>query len=368
MTSDQLAVFVNPAARKGRAAAAARAVLTRLDELAPLHGFAHPQLIEASSAAEVRERAAVLAGRGVARVIVIGGDGLVHQVIQGIAGTATSLGVIPLGSGNDFAAALGLPTDPMAAAEVAMGPHRPLDLLRSSRGWAASVATVGFSAAVNERAERLRWPKGGARYTVATLLQLPLLRPVDLVMHLGGTTSSRSRFGSPAEEEHRVRAALVAVGNTALFGGGMRICPNARPDDGVLDVTVIDAVGRLDLLRHFARVFRGTHVRHPAVSTYRARSVTLVAPGLADGVARADGEAWGRLPLTIDAVPNALRIAAPALAPAPGSAASAAGDAPGEQSWSAGRWGRLRSRRRAPGSARRSSSSDPQPPLPPAAG
>jgi diacylglycerol kinase (ATP) len=292
-----------------------RAALDALDEAAPGTDHARPELIEAASVAEVRERTAVLVGHGFERVVVIGGDGLLHHVVQGAAGRRLAVGVVPVGSGNDFAAALGLPTDPIEAARVAMGPTRPIDLLRSARGWAASVATVGFSAAVNERAERMRWPRGAARYSLATMLELPHLEPIELVIHLRGTTGPGRPLAGGAVEEHRVRAALVAVANTSMFGGGMRICPDAQPDDGLLDVTIIDAIGRIDLLRHFGRVFRGTHVRHPSVSVHRARSVTLVAPDLSEGAARADGELWGRLPLTIDAVPNALRVAAPMAAP-----------------------------------------------------
>lgn len=350
MNSRRVAVFVKPSARRGRGAAKVQATLTLLATAAAEAGFGAPELIDATTVAEVRERAASLAAAGVDRVIVVGGDGLVHQVVQGLAGTRTALGVIPFGTGNDFAGAMGIPGATGKAVTVALGPTRSIDLLRSARGWAATVATIGFSAAVNERAERLRWPKGSARYSVATMLELPGLRPVELVMHLGGTTARARRPGGAPEAEHRLRAALVAVANTPMFGGGMRICPAATPDDGLLDVTTLDAVTRFDLLRHFLRVFRGTHIAHPAVTTYRARSVTLVTPGLADGTARADGEPWGRLPLTIDAVPNALLVAAPP-APAP---------APTERA--------LRTRRSVLGSLRRRWSSAPPPTPEPAAG
>ncbi|MGD9754250.1 MAG: diacylglycerol kinase family protein [Acidimicrobiia bacterium] len=310
MSVRRVAVFVSPTARRGRGERQVQEVLRALTHAAVEAGFDTPELVEAASTTEVRERAAALAHARVDRVVAVGGDGLVHQVIQGIAGSRTALAVVPLGTGNDFAGALGIPQARDQAIALAFGPTRSIDLLRSARGWAATVATLGFSAAVNERAERLRRPRGSARYSVATVLELPRLRPIELVMHLGGTAGGERRLGA-AEAEQRLRAALVAVANTPMFGGGMRICPAARPDDGLLDVTVIDAVSRADLLRHFLRVFRGTHVRHPAVSTYRARSVTLVAPGLPDATARADGEAWGRLPLTIDAVPRALLVAAP---------------------------------------------------------
>lgn len=298
-----VAVFVNPAARKGRSAGRTAEAIAALERHAGSGGT--PQVVETTSVEDLHARSAALVAEGVGRIVVVGGDGLVHHVVQAVAGSDTVLGVIPVGTGNDFAAALGLPTRPGDAASVALGPDRRIDLLRSESGWAASVATVGFSAEVNARAESLPRPKGSARYSVATVLELPRLRSLGLEMTLD----------DGAEPTATLDAALIAVANTEMFGGGMRICPDATPDDGLLDITVIDAVGRFDLLRHFGRVFRGTHVRHPAVSVHRARVVRLAPAGASvegePAAVRADGEAWGALPLRIEVVPKALRIAAP---------------------------------------------------------
>ena len=313
----EVAVFVNPAAQRGRRAGRTRAALAALQSGVGPEGM---RLVDTPSVADVHARSAELVAQGTARIVVIGGDGLVHHVVQALAGRDTVLGIMAVGTGNDIAAALGLPTKAAEAAKVALGPARTIDLLRcvpgSSPGpkptdsasdgrWAVSVATVGFSAAVNERAEGLRWPRGSARYSLATMLELPHLRAVELEIEL---------LGSSGATHHRIDAALVAVGNTLCFGGGMRICPTADPADGLADITVIEAVGRVDLLRHFARVFRGTHVRHRSVSTHRAHTLTLRAVHAAAHPAisiRADGEAWGQLPVTIEVVPGALRVAAP---------------------------------------------------------
>jgi len=296
-TGDEVVVFINPAARAGRSAGRTAAALAGLAR----HGGRPPRVLDTASVADVHARSREAVDGGVARIVVIGGDGLAHHVTQAVAGSGTVLGVIPVGTGNDLAGALGLPTDPDEAARVALGPYRQLDLLRSTAGWALSVATTGFSATVNERAEAMRRPRGKARYSLATLLELPHLSAAELVLHCEDGRHTA---------EHRVRAALVAVGNTAMFGGGMRICPDADPTDGLVDITVIEAVGRLDLMRHFGRVFRGTHVRHRAVTTLRARAVRIEPVGPPASV-RADGEAWGQLPVRIEAVPAALRIAAP---------------------------------------------------------
>jgi len=299
------AVFVNRSARKGRGAARAAAALRALEQVAAELGQAAPRLVDTGSATDVRTRAAALAAEGAERVVVIGGDGLAHHAVQALAGTGTVLGVVPVGTGNDFATALGLPTSPVEAARTALGPDRRIDLLRGPAGWALTVATTGFAAAVNERAEAMTRPRGSSRYSIATMLELPRLRARDLVLRVEAVDGT--------EAEHRVRTVLVAVGNTAYFGGGMRICPDADPDDGLLDIVLIDAVGRLELLRHFGRVFRGTHVRHRAVHVHRGRAVTVEATGADTGAVavRADGEAWGGVPARIETVPGALRVAAP---------------------------------------------------------
>jgi len=155
------------------------------------------------------------------------------------------------------------------------------------------VATAGFSGDVTARANGLRWPRGQQRYTVATLLQLPRLRRVHARITVDGVA-------------HEADNTLLAIGNTAYFGGGMRICPDARPDDGLLHVVVIGPVPVTTFLRVFPRVFGGGHVRHPAVSTWTGRVVSVEGD---EGDMWADGDLLGPLPLTCEAVPGALQVA-----------------------------------------------------------
>jgi diacylglycerol kinase (ATP) len=253
---------------------------------------------------EVTEVLGAALDDGATRVVLVGGDGLAHLATQVLAGTPTVLGMIPVGTGNDFARALGLTEDDIdAAVGDALGVARPMDALRTTRGWVASVATLGFSGAVNARANGLRRPRGGARYTVATLLELPRLRAQRLHLDLDG-------------QGHEVDATLVAVANTAYFGGGMAICPDADPTDGRLDVAIVGAVGRITMLRFLPTVFSGRHVTHPAVTMLSGRTLRIArdTPG-DDGDAASllwgDGERVGALPLTIEVVPGALQVAAP---------------------------------------------------------
>jgi diacylglycerol kinase (ATP) len=154
------------------------------------------------------------------------------------------------------------------------------------------VLAAGFDALVNERANRMSWPKGRRRYDIATLSELLRLRARRYRVTLDG---------QPLEQD----ANLVAVGNAPSYGGGLRMCPDADLTDGLLDVIVGGPISRLTLLRLYPRVFKGTHVRHPAVSSYRARSVTIEADGI---IGYADGERTRALPLTITAAPGALRV------------------------------------------------------------
>lgn len=259
--------------------------------------------ITGPDAAASAAAAAEAVGAGAERLIVVGGDGLVHLGLQAVAGTPTVLGVVPVGTGNDFARAIpSIPTEPAAAARAALGEAGDHDAIRVETGgttsrWVASVATIGFSGDVNGRANRLRFPRGPSRYTVATILELPGLTRRELTIDIDGDVSVSS-------------TALLAVANTAFFGGGMKICPDADPTDGLLDVTVVADVGRLELLRFFRLVFAGRHMDHPKVHGHRGRTVRISGTAIE---LWGDGERIVDRPvddsITLEAVPGALRLA-----------------------------------------------------------
>ncbi|SDN72312.1 diacylglycerol kinase [Geodermatophilus sp. DSM 45219] len=260
-------------------------------------GGLRPRVLPAGTraAAEREATAAVAAGTGA--VVAIGGDGAAHAGLQAVAGTGVPLAVVPAGTGNDLALALGVPADPVAAARAAAedlraGQTRAVDAGRTGDRWWATVLCCGFDSAVTDRANRLRWPRGPRRYDVAVLAELARLRPRELTVVLDG-----------AERTLPVR--LVAVGNTSWYGGGMRVCPAADPADGVFDVTVVGPVSRRELVRTRSRLTAGTHVEHPAVTVHRARRVGLAGQGL---TAYADGEPVAPLPATSVCVPGALTV------------------------------------------------------------
>lgn len=233
---------------------------------------------------------------GAERLIVVGGDGLVHLAVQAVAASDTVLGIVPAGTGNDFARGLGLPTEIDAATDAALGEARPIDGMRIGDHWAASVATLGFSVDVNRRANELRWPRGERRYAVATVLRLPGLAALDLEVDVDGT-------------RHRIAATLVAVANTAFFGGGMEIAPGADPADGRLELVTIGDVGRLTLLRVFPKVFEGAHLERPEVEVRSGQRITLTVAAAHETEVWADGEPLTATPVEFEAVPGALTVA-----------------------------------------------------------
>jgi diacylglycerol kinase (ATP) len=292
--SPQLALLVNPAARGGRTLRLLEPVARRLRA-----GGAELSVIVGDDATDALERACTAVAERPDALVAFGGDGLVHLAVQAVAGTDVPLGIIPMGTGNDIAAALGVPCkDPIAAARTVLRMKtRPVDAGRIVAGRAdelfAGVVCCGFDSRVNERANRRTWPPGMGRYLVAMAEELRSFRPIPFRITFDG--------GEVVERE----AMLVAVANTCSYGAGMRVCPDASPDDGLLDVMTLGAVSKAEFLRVFPSVYRGTHVTHRAVSVRRVRSVRLEAE---DVVAYADGERVGPVPVDCEIRPGALQV------------------------------------------------------------
>jgi diacylglycerol kinase (ATP) len=169
-----------------------------------------------------------------------------------------------------------------------------MDAIRVGEKWFGCVLGAGFDSRVNDRANRMTWPRGRMRYNLAMLAELRVFRPLPFVLEVDG-------------ERWETEAMLVAVGNAKSYGAGMRICPHAILDDGLLDITVLGPVSKPEFLRTFPRVFKGTHVDHPAVSTRTAKVVSLSSPGV---TAYADGEYLADLPITCETVPDAVQVLA----------------------------------------------------------
>ena len=295
----RLVVAVNPTSSAGRRRGVGDSVVASLraagHTVVPLQEESHADLVDAVTAE---------LGRGADVLVVVGGDGMVNLGVGLVAGTEVALGVVPTGTGNDTARALGLPHDDADAAtrllvSLLEKPPAVVDAGRVTRGteatWFGCVVSAGFDAVVNERANRLRWPRGRRRYDLALALELLALRPLSYRLEIDGAASE-------------VRGTLVSVLNGQSFGGGMRVAPGAVVDDGLLDVLVVDRLTRLQFVRLFAKIASGTHLADPRVHLHRARRVVIESD---DVVAYADGERVGTLPVTVEVVPGALRVHAP---------------------------------------------------------
>lgn len=342
----RLGVVVNPTAGKGRAASAGEGVLAGLrragHDVVDLSGpDADAALARARAAVDGSGRPGIAPGRPVDALVVVGGDGMVHLGAQAVAGTDVPLGIVPVGTGNDFAATLGLPVRDPAAAGAALcraldaGPagRRPVDAalvtgpgLTGDPRWVAGAVSAGLDAAVNARANRLRHPRGSARYTVAAALELARYRPWSYRLTFddvadpgsGGTGATLRLRPGPAGTATWTwtgRAALVTAANGPQIGGGIRVAPAASLDDGLLDVLVATDLSRAGALAVFPSMFTGAHVRRRKVHVVRARALTIE-PGpdaWAAGerelpVAHADGERLGLLPLRVEVRARALQV------------------------------------------------------------
>jgi diacylglycerol kinase (ATP) len=293
--TERAMLLVNPASGRGTAARLAGMVAARLRDVVD-----RLDVHVATDAADTADTARRAVDGGCGLLAVMGGDGSAHLAIQSCAGSETTLAVIPAGTGNDMAAALGMPDDPLAAAEeVAAAIGRgdrpdPFDLGRvDGGGWFSTVLCAGFDSKVNERANLIRWPHGPARYNLAIFVELVRLGASPLTVQTENGT-------------HELTATMVSVGNTPTYGGGLPICPAADLHDGLLDVTVVGPISRRRLVRMLPLLRTGAHVHEPEVLTLRARQVRL--SGDNGWVAYADGDRQETLPVVISCVPDAVRV------------------------------------------------------------
>jgi YegS/Rv2252/BmrU family lipid kinase len=256
------------------------------------------ECVTTRAAGHARELAQAAARDGYERIVAIGGDGTVCEVANGLALSPVALAIIPTGTGNDLAQNLGIPGNPAAAAALAAtGEPRSIDLchVETARmsAYFVNVAGFGFDADVAWRVNSKPRLFGGTLAYVAGVLET-----------LWRYRSPRMRIGA---DGRLVEGAvfLVAVGNCPSYGGGMRIVPNARPDDGLMDVCIVHDLSRFQVLKLLPRLYSGGHVGHPAVELLRCREITADAHDRV--LCHADGELVGELPARFEILPAALR-------------------------------------------------------------
>ena len=284
---------VNPRAGRGRGETIARDLPGLLGE----HGL-KGEVVRTSAPREAID----VARRGAESfpmVVAVGGDGTAHEVANGLAETEATLGVIPVGSGNDLALALDLPGETREAVRVlAEGEERRIDLGRFDDGWFANSLGMGFEAQVTIESLEIRRLRGFAIYLWAVVKALKHLRCPDFRILADG-------------REIPGRRLLVCVGNGPRVGGGFFLTPDAVNDDGLLDVCLVAEMGRMKVLRTLPKAIGGTHGREPGVEFLRAKVLEFESE---DGFPfHADGEVVDerRRKLRIEIVPGALKARVP---------------------------------------------------------
>ena len=284
-------LVANESAGKGKALQLA----TQFTDLLSQANQKFTLIIETSFEKTVEKLKTELSTNSYNKVIAVGGDGLVNLCIQHLAQSGITLGVIPAGTGNDFARAVGVNKMSMTQVFNLYTRTDPVKIdlghVKSSTNekWFVQVLSTGFDAEVNSRANKIKWPRGKSKYTIATVRTLARFKPINYKIDIDSRKFDQF-------------AMLFTVANGETYGGGMRICPGASNSDGIFEILLVRPVSRFVLLTIFPKVFKGNHIPHRKIDTYRAKVVTISAPTSA----YADGEYVAHLPITVTNVGNAL--------------------------------------------------------------
>ena len=223
-------------------------------------------------------------------IIAVGGDGLMHLVVQIAVPAQIPFTIIPAGTGNDFVRTLGWSLDSLDELLLSVTTTQPssIDLGLVDGEWFGAILSTGFDSIVNEKANSLQWPKGPMKYNAAIAIELPRFKPRHYEITLDDRNIS-------------TEAMLIAVSNGRSYGGGMLVCPNANIHDGLFDVMVLHPISKFEFMKVFPQVFAGTHISHPAVEIVRSRTVSIESKA----VAYADGERIGQLPVSAECIHDA---------------------------------------------------------------
>lgn len=302
----KLTIVVNPRSGRGRAGRLLPKVSAELIRCLPEVSL---RVRRTTSYADAREQALQVVAEAAAPepgqrpdiLVMMGGDGMASLGINACANSHVQLGIIPAGTGDDFARGMGLPREPLAAARVvAAGVARQVDLALvsgdiadgSSQRYVGCIVSSGYDAKVNHRVNSTPHFLGQFNYGWAVLTEIAKLRALNYRVVIDG-------------QPRELAAILIAVANAGYFGGGIHMCPNADPTDGLLDLTIIGPASRWDLIRLFPKLFRSDFIEHPAISYMRAKEVILDGDGL---IPMADGEDLGSVPLRITSAPAVLSL------------------------------------------------------------
>ncbi|MFZ5899414.1 MAG: diacylglycerol/lipid kinase family protein [Bacillota bacterium] len=302
MTCDTLAI-INPASGGGRTRKAWPALSRKMREL----GICFDQL-DTDAPGAGRSAAEKGIATGYRRLIAVGGDGTVNEIVNAMMTTGAAsveLAVIPMGTGKDLGRSLGIPHDLLAAARLLQtGTARKLDVgfiectgmdKQPCRRYFLNVADVGLGAETAQRVNRTGKNLGGfLSFFYGALVTLILYRQKPVQWTVDGL------------ETRSLDLTIAALGNCRYFGGGMHVAPRARPDDGLLDFIALGRQNKTGILKNLMRVYKGTHLQDSSLVYVQCREVSLMSkePVLIE----ADGEVVGYLPARFGIVPGAVSV------------------------------------------------------------
>lgn len=280
-------VVVNPKAGLGAAAALATQIVGFLQT----NDVAY-RMISPNSVTETKFLVRESLQKGEAtKLLSVGGDGLFHLLLQFAVEFQVPLAIAPGGTGNDFYRTLGWfghDLNQYLGHLISVEPTA-VDVGVVDGEYFGAVLSSGFDSVVNERANRMKWPKGPAKYNAAIALELPKFKAIEFKIYAD-------------ERILEVEAMLIAIGNGRSYGGGMQVCPDADLHDGLLDIMILHPISKLEFIKVFPTVYKGTHIEHPEVEIIRAKRVRIES----SAVAYADGERIGQLPVQVESLPKTL--------------------------------------------------------------
>ncbi|MCY3410945.1 MAG: diacylglycerol kinase family lipid kinase [Candidatus Heimdallarchaeota archaeon] len=290
-------ILYNPASRGGKS----KKVITEIDEELKKTGIDF-EIEETRGPKEGIKQAANAKNDGFDTVIACGGDGTAHEIANGAIQAGLTFGVLPIGSGNDFAAGIGINNWKEGIKTLVEAKTAKINVVESNDNhYSINVLDTGLSATVVKLSERyLKWISGSFRYTLLTFRALMKHKAQKVLLEVDGV-----------EKEYQLN--LVAMGCGQSFGSGMFILPNGRYNNDEMDIAVIHNAGRLRILSIFPKIFSGTHVKHKKYVTMLKGKYVKLTPLDAnhDLLVEGEGEIFSKAPFEARLLPNTLEVIVP---------------------------------------------------------
>jgi YegS/Rv2252/BmrU family lipid kinase len=285
--------IINPVAGNGKGSIIARQIHQFMDDKAISYDI---RFTRYKGDGEILAREAV--ARGCSTIVPVGGDGTIYEVVNGMDLGKTTLGIVPSGTGNDLAKTLGIPENPLKALKIIHEGHKAsIDCGQANGRYFLNVASVGLDAEIVKETENIKkYIKGPSAYVAGVLKTLLYFRDKEVVIEIDGIEMKR-------------QVMLVAIANGKYYGGGMKIAPQAKIEDGYFDICIINRISKGKLLRLLPTIFSGEHVRVEEVEMLRGKTVRI--DGLEKLILNVDGDIIGESPVSMEICPSMIQVFVP---------------------------------------------------------